>query len=81
MVEKDEAGLVVAKRPDENLRLNEATGHWQFTEPDWEEFYRVIRGHGPCNEQRLALRRMSYEQGRWVRRAILHGSTALPPAA
>ncbi len=81
VVEKDEAGMVVSKRPDENLRLDEGRGHWTFTEPDWEEFYRVIRGNGPCNDQRLALRRMSYEQGRWVRRAILGGSTALPPAA
>ena len=81
VVEKDEQGLVTSTRPDENLRLDESTGHWSFTEPDWEEFYRVIRGHGPCNDKRLALRRMSYEQGRWVRNAILHESTTVPPAA
>jgi ring-1,2-phenylacetyl-CoA epoxidase subunit PaaA len=81
IVEKDEAGMVISKKPDEKLHLNKATGHWEFTEPDWEEFYRVIRGHGPCNDKRLALRRMSYEQGRWVREAILRGSTSLPPAA
>jgi len=81
VVEKDERGMVISKRPDEKVRLNEATGNWEFTEPDWEEFFRVIRGHGPCNAQRLALRRMSYEQGHWVRNAILKGSTALPPAA
>ena len=80
VVEKDDEGMVTAKRPDENLRLDEATGHWSFTEPDWDEFYRVIRGGGPCNKKRLALRRLSYEQGRWVRRAILNGSRALPPA-
>jgi ring-1,2-phenylacetyl-CoA epoxidase subunit PaaA len=81
VVRKDEAGTVVEKRPDERLRLDEKTGHWEFTEPDWEEFFRVIRGNGPCNAKRLALRRFSYEQGRWVRNAILRGSTALPPAA
>jgi ring-1,2-phenylacetyl-CoA epoxidase subunit PaaA len=81
VVEKDETGLVVSRRPDENARYDETTGHWQFTEPDWDEFYRVIRGNGPCNRQRLALRRLSYEQGRWVRRAILDGATGLPPAA
>jgi len=81
VVEKDEAGMVTAARPDENLVLNETTGHWSFTEPDWEEFYQVIRGHGPCNAKRVALRRMSYEQGRWVRRAILHGESSVPPAA
>jgi len=81
VVEKDEAGLVTSCRPDENLRLDEATGHWQFTEPDWDEFYRVIRGNGPCNGKRLALRRLSYEQGKWVRSAIMNGSATLPPAA
>lgn len=81
VVEKDERGMVVSKKPDEKLRLNEETGNWEFTEPDWEEFFRVIRGHGPCNKQRIALRRFSYEQGHWVRNAILQGSKNLPPAA
>ncbi|MCZ6836520.1 MAG: 1,2-phenylacetyl-CoA epoxidase subunit A [Planctomycetota bacterium] len=81
VVEKNEQGLVTSKRPDDKLRLNEDTGNWEYTEPDWEEFFRVIRGHGPCNAQRLALRRMSYEQGHWVRKAILEGSTLVPPAA
>ena len=33
------------------------------------------------DRKRVALRRLSYEQGRWVRNAILHGSAAMPPAA
>jgi len=41
----------------------------------------VIRGNGPCNKQRVALRRMSYEQGHWVREAILKGKKVVPPAA
>lgn len=81
VTEKDGDGMVISKRPDENIRLNEETSHWEFTEPNWEEFFRVIRGNGPCNKKRLALRRFSYEQGHWVRYAILAGSTALPPAA
>jgi ring-1,2-phenylacetyl-CoA epoxidase subunit PaaA len=81
VVVKDEAGMVIEKKPDECLGLNEQTGHWEFTSPDWDEFYQVIRGHGPCNTKRLALRRMSYEQGQWVRSAVLGGSTAIPPAA
>jgi ring-1,2-phenylacetyl-CoA epoxidase subunit PaaA len=81
VVDKDPEGMVIARRPDENLRRDERTGNWRFTEPDWDEFYRVIRGNGPCNRKRVALRRLSYEQGRWVRDAILHGGTALPPAA
>ena len=81
VVEKDEAGMVISKKPDENLRLNEDTGNWEFSPPDWDEFFRVIRGNGPCNDKRLALRRMSYEQGHWVRAAILQGKVSLPPAA
>jgi len=61
-------GLVL---PDPNLHKNETTGRWEYTEPDWEEFKRVINGDGPCNAERLAVRRMAEEKGRWVRRAIL----------
>ncbi len=65
-----------------NLNLDEdpkcvrddATGHWGFSEPDWEEFFRVIRGNGPCNKERVGLRRFSYEQNRWVRRAVMGNS-------
>ncbi len=65
--------------PDEKLRYNEQTGHWEFSQPDWDEFYAVIRGHGPLNRQRVGLRRFSYEQGEWVRRAVLGQPAGLPP--
>ncbi|MGI9013844.1 MAG: 1,2-phenylacetyl-CoA epoxidase subunit PaaA [Phycisphaerales bacterium] len=81
VTEKDEDGMVTSRKPDENVVHDDATGHWGFTEPQWDEFFRVIRGNGPCNRKRLALRRMSYEQGRWVREAVQHGATKLPPAA
>lgn len=61
-------GLTV---PDPNLKKNEQTGKWDYTEPDWDEFKRVINGDGPCNAERLAVRRMAEEKGRWVRRALL----------
>jgi ring-1,2-phenylacetyl-CoA epoxidase subunit PaaA len=66
------------RRQDPALRLDEASGHWYFSQPDWNEFNRVIRGHGPLNKERVGLRRFSYEQGQWVRRAVL-GSNELPP--
>jgi len=83
---KDKHGLV-KRRPDgsfeqtedPNLRRNDQTGHWEFSQPDWDEFYRVIKGDGPCNKQRVGLRRFSYEQGQWVRRAILGQPAGLPP--
>ncbi len=77
---KDEHGMVTGRREDPQLRRDEAAGHWNVSQPDWNEFYRVIRGHGPLNKERVGLRRFSYEQGQWVRRAVL-GSTELPPAA
>ena len=43
---------------------------WEYTEPDWEEFKRVINGGGPCNAERLAVRRNAEERGRWVREAL-----------
>ncbi len=81
VTEKNEQGMVVSRKPDEKCVLDPETGNWGFTEPNWDEFFRVIRGHGPCNRQRLALRRMSYEQGQWVRRAVVGGELSAPPAA
>ncbi|HHL53180.1 MAG TPA: 1,2-phenylacetyl-CoA epoxidase subunit A, partial [Flammeovirgaceae bacterium] len=63
-----ELGLSI---PDDKLRKNEETGKWEFTQPDWEEFKQVINGNGPCNKERLAVRRMAEKRGEWVRRAIL----------
>lgn len=64
-----ELGLTI---PDVNLKKNEETRQWEYTEPDWEEFKRVINGDGPCNKERLAVRAMAEERGRWVRRALLN---------
>jgi ring-1,2-phenylacetyl-CoA epoxidase subunit PaaA len=62
-----ELGFVI---PDTRLRKNPDTGRWDYTEPDWEEFKRVINGDGPCNKERLAVRRIAEERGRWVRNAL-----------
>jgi ring-1,2-phenylacetyl-CoA epoxidase subunit PaaA len=61
--------------PDPNLMKNPETGKWEYTEPDWEEFKRVINGDGPCNKERLAVRKMAEEKGRWVRKALLRPET------
>lgn len=76
---KNQAGDVVAKHEDTAIHRDPATGHWGFTQPDWDEFYRVVKGNGPLNKQRVGLRRFSYEQGQWVREAVM-GSRGLPPA-
>jgi ring-1,2-phenylacetyl-CoA epoxidase subunit PaaA len=59
-------GLTV---PDPDLKWNEETGHYDFGEIDWTEFYNVIKGNGPCNEQRLRTRRQAHADGAWVREA------------
>lgn len=62
-----ELGLSI---PDPNLKKNEESGKWEYTEPDWKEFKRVINGDGPCNKERLAVRRTAEERGKWVREAL-----------
>jgi ring-1,2-phenylacetyl-CoA epoxidase subunit PaaA len=56
--------------PDKNCCFDEKTKHWHYTQPDWEELKRVINGNGPCNTERLAVRRKAHEEGRWVREAL-----------
>lgn len=55
--------------PDPDLKWNEERGHYDFGELDWDEFFGVIKGHGPCNAQRLARRVEAHENGAWVREA------------
>jgi ring-1,2-phenylacetyl-CoA epoxidase subunit PaaA len=55
--------------PDENLRWNDERGHYDFTEPDYDELFTVIKGGGPCNRQRIELRRQAHDDGAWVREA------------
>src|SRR5271154_3171761 len=59
-------GLTV---PDPQLQLDSATQHYRFGAIDWTEFEQVLKGHGPCNRERLAARRDAHESGRWVREA------------
>jgi len=55
--------------PDPDLKLNETTGDWDFGPIDWDEFWRVVRGNGPCNHERLKAKRDAYYGGAWVREA------------
>ena len=59
-------GLTV---PDPELRWNETRGHYDFGPIDWDEFWNVVHGNGPCNQQRLRTRVKAYEDGAWVREA------------
>jgi ring-1,2-phenylacetyl-CoA epoxidase subunit PaaA len=55
--------------PDPDLRLNEATGDWEFGAIEWSEFYEVLKGNGPCNRERMAARNEAHANGEWVRAA------------
>jgi ring-1,2-phenylacetyl-CoA epoxidase subunit PaaA len=57
--------------PDPDLKFDADTGQWQTGEIDWDEFWRVVKGEGPCNRQRLAHRRKAHDEGEWVRAAAL----------
>jgi len=65
-----ELGLTL---PDTELRKDPESGQWLFGDPDWNEFYEVIKGNGPCNSERIAVRKAAEQNGRWVR-AALHKS-------
>ena len=57
--------------PDKDLCWNEERGHYDFGAIDWDEFFAVIAGDGPCNVERMAARRDAHEGGAWVRDAAL----------
>lgn len=61
-------GLTV---PDPDLKWNEEKGHYDFGEINWDEFYNVIKGNGPCNKQRLDARNKAHNEGAWVREAAV----------
>ncbi len=55
--------------PDDDLALDEESGHYRFGDINWQEFMDVLAGNGPCNRQRLEVRRRAQENGAWVRDA------------
>ncbi|MCI5081132.1 MAG: 1,2-phenylacetyl-CoA epoxidase subunit A [Saprospiraceae bacterium] len=61
-------GLTV---PDPDLKWNEERGHYDFGEINWDEFWQVIKGYGPCNKERMNARTKSWEEGAWVRDAAI----------
>lgn len=55
--------------PDPDLKWNEERGHYDFGAINWDEFWQVIAGNGPCNKQRLDARKKAWAEGAWVREA------------
>lgn len=68
---KPQADYLGITIPDPDLRWNEENQKHDFGEIDWEEFWAVVKGHGPCNKERLAARVKAHEDGQWVRDAAV----------
>ncbi len=67
--------------PDPNLSWNEDKSGYDFSEPDWNEFFQVIRGHGPCNADRMRVRRKAWDDGAWVRDGLMAHAEKMRAAA
>jgi ring-1,2-phenylacetyl-CoA epoxidase subunit PaaA len=61
-------GLTV---PDENLKWNEEKGGYDFSQPDWDEFFDVLRGNGPETAERMEARNKAWTDGAWVREGMM----------
>jgi ring-1,2-phenylacetyl-CoA epoxidase subunit PaaA len=59
------------RAPDPDLKWNEERGHYDFGAIEWDEFYNVIKGKGPCNKERLRVRIKAHEDGSWFREALV----------
>lgn len=66
---KEQADVLGITIPDPLLSWNEERKHFDFGELNWEEFWNVVKGNGPCNKERLAARVSAHEKGAWVREA------------
>ncbi len=59
-------GLTV---PDADLKWNAERNSYDFGEINWEEFWNVVKGNGPCNRDRIRNHVRAHEEGKWVREA------------
>ena len=66
------AGLTI---PDPDLKWNEERGHYDFGDINWDEFWAVVTGNGPCNRERMAHKTKAWDEGAWVRDAAVAYAT------
>jgi ring-1,2-phenylacetyl-CoA epoxidase subunit PaaA len=67
----EQAKVLGVTLPDPDLKWNEQRQHYDFGAIDWDEFWNVVNGNGPCNRERLAARVQAWDDGAWVREAAL----------
>lgn len=70
-VTTEQAKVLGLDMPDKDLKWNEERGHYDFGDINWDEFWNVVKGNGPCNKQRLEARKNAWENGQWVRDAAM----------
>ena len=81
----EKIGLTV---PDKDLewdkKRNNGQGGYAYGEINWDEFWRVVRGDGPMNDERISAKQKAWNEGSWVRAAAhahaLKKQTALQAA-
>lgn len=66
-----QAELIGLTIPDPDLKWNEEKGGYDSGEIDWDEFWQVVKGYGPCNKERMKARVSAWEKGEWVRDAAI----------
>ncbi len=66
-----QAELIGLKVPDDKLKWNEKTNHYDFGDIDWEEFWNVVNGKGLCNKERIEHHKKAHNEGEWVREAAV----------
>jgi len=64
-----QAELIGLTIPDPDLKWNEERGSYDFGKMDWDEFWSVVNGNGPCNKQRIEHHINAHKNGSWVRKA------------
>jgi len=67
----EQANILGVTLPDPDLKWNPETNHYDFGKINWDEFWNVVKGNGPCNKQRLVARNKAWAEGAWVREAAL----------
>ncbi|MCH2225489.1 MAG: 1,2-phenylacetyl-CoA epoxidase subunit A [Crocinitomicaceae bacterium] len=55
--------------PDDQLKFNEETQHWETGPFNWDEFWNVVKGNGPCNQERIDHHIAAHKDNEWVREA------------
>ncbi|NNF01813.1 MAG: 1,2-phenylacetyl-CoA epoxidase subunit A [Bacteroidia bacterium] len=66
-----QAEAIGLKIPDDKLKFNEETKSYDWGDINWDEFYSVVKGNGPCNKDRIKARTDAQNNGLWVKEAAL----------